>query len=219
MTIGIIEDDVLIRTEISKLLNQNGYQTVLFLHFKNLLEDMCNSSCDLFLMDVNLPYCNGYDICQQFVKKSKVPVLFVTSRSTDIDELLSIESGGIDFIVKPYHKTVLLEKVKRALKVCDPNTFKTITKKGCTLDLHMSTLEYLGNSVELTRNEFRILYYFFTSCERIISKEELLDYLWNDKYYLDENILMVNINRLRKKALEIGIQDLLKTIRGKGYTL
>lgn len=97
--------------------------------------------------------------------------------------------------------------------------FKEITKKGYTLDLHLSLLKYDNKEIELTRNEFRILYYFFMNDNRIISKEELLEKLWNDKYYLDENILLVNINRLRKKAEEIGIKDLLENVRGKGYKL
>lgn len=94
-----------------------------------------------------------------------------------------------------------------------------MTKKGYTLDLHLSLLKYKDQEIELTRNEFRILYYFFMNDERVISKEELLEKLWNDKYYLDENILLVNINRLRKKAEEIGIKDLLENVRGKGYKL
>ena len=97
--------------------------------------------------------------------------------------------------------------------------FKEITKKGYILDLHLSILKYDNKEIELTRNEFRILYYFFMNDNRIISKEELLEKLWNDKYYLDENILLVNINRLRKKAEEIGIKDLLENVRGKGYKL
>jgi len=97
--------------------------------------------------------------------------------------------------------------------------YKEITKEEYTLDLHLSILKYKKKEIELTRNEFRILYYFFTNEKRIITKEELLEYLWNDKYYLDENILTVNIGRLRKKAKEIGIEELIKTERKKGYTL
>ena len=132
---------------------------------------------------------------------------------------MSIKVGGIDFITKPYDTIILLEKIKRAINLSNPMNFKEITKKGYTLDLHLSLLKYDNKEIELTRNEFRILYYFFMNDNRIISKEELLEKLWNDKYYLDENILLVNINRLRKKAEEIGIKDLLENVRGKVYKL
>ena len=131
----------------------------------------------------------------------------------------SIQVGGLDFITKPYDKTILLEKIKRALKLSDPINFRNITKKGYTLDLHLSLLKYQNQEIELTRNEFRILYYFFINSNRMISKEELLDKLWNDKYYLDDNILAVNINRLRKKAKEIGISDFLSNVKKEGYHL
>ncbi len=128
-----------------------------------------------------------------------VPIIFVTSRDTSADELLSIQAGGIDFITKPYDTLILLEKIKRALQLSNPNNFRELTKKDCTLDLHLSVLKYEGKSIELTRNEFRILYYFFMNEDKIISKEELLEKLWNDKYYLDENVLLVNMTRLKKE--------------------
>ncbi len=173
----------------------------------------------MVLLDINLPYENGFTLCKKIKNKMKVPIIFVTSRNTDEDELLSIKVGGIDFITKPYNKSILLEKIRRAINNTDPFSFKEIVKNDYILDLHLSLLKYQGKEIELTRNEFRILYYFFREENRVISKEELLEYLWNDKYYLDENILLVNINRLRKKASEIGINNLLITIRGEGYKL
>ena len=152
-------------------------------------------------------------------KLQQVPVIFVTSRDSSADELKSIQVGGIDFITKPYDTVILLEKIKRALKLSDPNNFREIVKKECTLDLHLSILKYREESVELTRNEFRILYYFFMSEEEIISKEELLEKLWNDKCYLDENVLLVNMTRLKKKMREIGVVHLLENVRGKGWKL
>src|SRR5699024_3110500 len=119
----------------------------------------------------------------------------------------------------PYNKIVLLEKIKRALKLNDPINFKELTKNGYTLDLHLALLKCQGKEIELTRNEFRILYYFFINSNRIISKDELLEKLRNDKYYIDDNILLVNINRIRKKAREIGIAKILTNIKGKGYKL
>ena len=162
---------------------------------------------------------DGYDICKKIKEKSNIPIIFVTSRDTTEDEIKSIQVGGVDFITKPYNKIVLLEKIKRALKLNDPIHFRELTKNGYTLDLHLSILKYQNQEIDLTRNEFRILYYFFTNPGRIITKDELLEKLWNDKYYLDDNILAVNMNRLRNKAKEIGITEFLTNIRGKGYKL
>ena len=219
MKIAIIEDDEITRLELSKLLKKQGYGTVLLTNFENLAEELCQYLVDLVLLDINLPYENGYEICKKIKKVQQVPVIFVTSRDTNADELKSIQVGGIDFITKPYDTLILLEKIKRALKLSDPNNFREIVKKECTLDLHLSILKYREESIELRRNDFRILYYFFMSEEEIISKEELLEKLWNDKYYLDENVLLVNMTRLKKKMREIGIVHLLENVRGKGWKL
>lgn len=219
MKIIIVEDDTIIRKKLALLLEKEGYQTALIENFENVIQMLKETEADLILLDINLPYLDGFEICKRIKKESHIPVIFVTSRNTDKDELLSIKSGGIDFIVKPYNKAILLEKIKRAINNNNPINYKEITKNGYTLDLHLSILKYQGKEVELTRNEFRILYYFFTEKQRIITKEELLEHLWNDKYYLDESVLIVNINRLRTKAKEIGIDNLIKTVRGKGYRL
>ena len=194
-------------------------QPIIFNDFENIPLLIKNSEANLVLLDINLPFENGYEICRKIKNESNIPIIFVTSRDSTEDEIMSIKVGGIDFITKPYDTIILLEKIKRAINLTDPKNFKEMTKKGYTLDLHLSLLKYKDQEIELTRNEFRILYYFFMNDERVISKEELLEKLWNDKYYLDENILLVNINRLRKKAEEIGIKDLLENVRGKGYKL
>lgn len=219
MKIAIIEDDEITRLELSKLLKKQGYETVLLTNFENLAGELSQYVVDLVLLDINLPYENGYEICKKMKKLQQVPVIFVTSRDSSADELKSIQVGGIDFITKPYDTVILLEKIKRALKLSDPNNFREIVKKECTLDLHLSILKYREESVELIRNEFRILYYFFMSEEEIISKEELLEKLWNDKCYLDENVLLVNMTRLKKKMREIGVVHLLENVRGKGWKL
>ena len=182
MRIAIIEDDEITRLELSKLLNTQGYETVLLTDFGNLTDELKQYSIELVLLDINLPYEN-------------------------------------DVITKPYDTLILLEKIKRALQLSNPNNFRELVKKDCTLDLHLSILKYQEQSIELTRNEFRILYYFFMNEDKVISKEELLEKLWNDKYYIDENVLLVNMTRLKKKMKEIGIVHLLENIRGKGWKL
>ena len=219
MNIIIVEDDPIIREKLSILLKDNGYETTLIDKFDNVIDDLLIENADLILLDINLPYMDGFDICKKLKEKTNIPIIFVTSRDTAEDEIKSIQVGGIDFITKPYNKTILLEKIKRALRLNNPINFKELTKNGYTLDLHLSLLKYDDKEIELTRNEFRILYYFFTNANRVITKDELLEKLWNDKYYLDDNILSVNINRLRNKAKEIGITDFLVNVRGKGYKL
>lgn len=219
MRIAIIEDDNVIREELAKLLERNAYQVVQIRDFENILWELEQSNPDLILLDVCLPFENGYHICEKLREQRKTPVIFVTGRDTAEDELRSILAGGADLITKPYDTMILLEKIKRAIHLSDPQTFREISKNGYTLDMHLSLLKKDGKEIELTRNEFRILYYFFMNDDRVIGREELLEKLWNDKYYLDENVLTVNIARLRKKAAEIGIDDLLKTVRGAGYQL
>ncbi|HIQ64697.1 MAG TPA: response regulator transcription factor [Candidatus Faecenecus gallistercoris] len=219
MNIAIIEDDLVIREKLSLLLQDAGYQTTLIEDFEHVVDTLLEEDANLILLDINLPFMDGYDICKKIKEKSNIPIIFVTSRDTTEDEIKSIQVGGVDFITKPYNKIVLLEKIKRALKLNDPIHFRELTKNGYTLDLHLSILKYQDQEIELTRNEFRILYYFFTNPGRIITKDELLEKLWNDKYYLDDNILAVNMNRLRNKAKEIGITEFLTNIRGKGYKL
>ena len=219
MNITIVEDDPVIREKLSSLLKENGYETTLVNDFQNVISKLLEINTDLILLDINLPYEDGFNICKKIKEKLQIPIIFVTSRDTTEDEIKSIQVGGVDFITKPYNKIIVLEKIKRALKLNNPINFRELTKNGYTLDLHLSLLRYNGKETELTRNEFRILYYFFINPNRIITKDELLEKLWNDKYYLDDNILSVNINRLRKKASEIGIVDFLKNIRGQGYIL
>ena len=219
MTIAIAEDNTTTRRELSRLLTSHGYETVLPDDFKDLAGQLAGLSADLILLDVNLPYENGYDICRRIRELTRTPVIFVTSRDTSADELMSIRAGGIDFVSKPYDPLILLEKIRRALRLTDPGNFRELTRKGCTLDLHLSVIRYSGREAELTRNEFRILYYFFMNSGKVIGKEELLEKLWNDRFYLDENVLMVNMTRLKHKLREIGITHLPENIRGKGWKL
>ena len=214
----IIEDDKEIREELKILLQNSGYEVKAISEFENIENRILEEKAHLVLLDINLPNRNGYEICSKVRAKSKIPIIFVTSRNTIEDEVKSIRVGGNDFITKPYNTTLLLEKIKRSLYQ-QVHNHKELTVHGVTLDLPLSLIKKGSKEVELTRNEFRILYYFFLHPDRVITKEELLDDLWNDKYYLDENILTVNINRLRKKLEEIDIYDFIQTVRGKGYRI
>lgn len=220
MKILLVEDDPKIRQELKVLLENNQYDIAMIEDFtKDITEEINKIEKDLILLDINLPNQNGFDICKKIKEKESVPIIFVTSCTGEESELKSILSGGDDFITKPYNKDILLEKMKRTIKKQNPIQYKEINVNGVTLDLHLSLVKYQNHTVELTRNEFLLLYYFFMNPRKIITKEELLDYLWNEKYYLDDNILTVNINRVRKKLEEIGLQDFITTIRKKGYKI
>lgn len=217
MDILIIEDDLKIRRELDTLLVSNGYNVEAITNFSNILDELKNYKYDLILLDINLPGLDGFEIAKNIRKESNVPIIFVTSRSSDEDELKSIITGGNDFITKPYNKLILLEKIKRALNKRDNKEILEVNE--VILDPYKSVISYNNEKIELTRNEFRIIYYFFINKNKVLSKEELIEHLWNDKYYLDESILLVNINRLRKKLEIIGVKDFIKTVRGKGYSL
>lgn len=217
MKILIVEDDLKIREELKILLERERYQVEVLSSFLNTVEDIRCRDYDLLLLDINLPDKNGFTICKEIKKDKQTPIIFVTSRNTEEDELNSILSGGDDFVTKPYNKYILLEKIGRALKLNDPTRYKELVVHDVILNLHLSKIKYHDQEVELTRNEFRILYYLFLNVGQVLSKEKLIEYLWNDAYYLDETILLVNINRLRKKLEDMGLKDFVKTKRGVGY--
>ncbi len=215
MKIFIVEDDFKIREELKILLESEGYQVEVLSSFQDVVQDIIKQEYDLLLLDINLPNENGFMICKEIKKHKQPPIIFVTSRNTEEDELNSILSGGDDFVTKTYNKYILLEKIRRALRLNNPTRYKELVVHDVVLDLHFSVVKY--HEVELTRNEFRILYYLFLNAGQVLSKEKLIEYLWNDAYYLDETILLVNINRLRKKLEDIGLKDFVKTKRGVGY--
>lgn len=215
----IIEDDKTIREELSILLTNNNYDVSSIEEFLNIEKSIKDISPDLILLDINLPNTNGYEVIKKIKKVTLKPVIFVTSRNTLEDELRSLNSGGYDFITKPYNKELLLLKIRKCLDEVNPKNHKELIVNGVVLDLHLSLIKYQDKEIELTRNEFLLIYYLFLNYPNILSKDMLIEYLWNDKFYLDENILIVNINRLRNKLRDIGLDDFIKTVRGVGYKL
>lgn len=200
--IRIIEDDAAIRAELKTLLQTNGYIPV---------ED---GSCDLILMDVNLPGESGFTLCRKLRQTSDTPVIFLTARDTPEDELLAFGVGGDDFIRKPYNSAVLLARIGRMLKNTENDT---LTARGLTLDLPGMKAVFGGNAVELTKNETRILWCLMR--KELCTRDELIEDLWTNGMYIDGNTLYVNIGRLRDKLSQIGAQDFIRTVRGVGYRL
>lgn len=198
----VIEDDESIRRELTTLLRTNGYMTV------------DAPPCNLALLDINLPGENGFEICRKLRQTSDIPVIFLTARESAEDEILGFGMGADDYIRKPYHSTVLLARIDRLLKR-KSNPIMTVNE--LTLNLLDMTVSFGEHSEELTKNETRILACLMK--KDLCTREEIIEDLWQNSLYIDENTLYVNVNRLRDKLRRLGAQDYIRTVRGVGYRL
>lgn len=220
MKLFIIEDDIVLRTELISLLESYNYSCETSDNFKDIISEATGSNADLILLDINLPYYDGYHVCREIRKISDVPIMVVTSRNNDMDELMSMNLGADDFITKPYNIQILLARIGAILKRTNRiNNSSEIEYKGFTLSMAKSTVYYESKEAELTKNELRILSVLMQNANSIISRDELMDELWQSDEFVDDNTLTVNVNRLRKKLEEIGAADLIKTKRGQGYMI
>lgn len=218
--IFIIEDDEKIRDELCEFLNRYGYETTYSLDFQHVVDEVLEGQYHLILLDINLPFFDGYYICREIRKKSSVPIIVVTSRDSEVDELMSMNLGADDFITKPYNTQILLARISSLLRRTYNNQESEILEhNNLKLNLSKSEVEYNGNKIELSKNESKILYVLIKNKERIVSRNEIIESLWDSDEFVDDNTLTVNINRLRKKLEEIGAVDFLKTKRGQGYIL
>jgi len=218
--IMIIEDDPVIQGELQTLLNGNGYATIGIKDFSAVIEQIQDETPHLILLDIKLPGENGFALCSKIRTFSEVPIIFVTSCNTDMDELNSILLGGDAFITKPYNTAILLAKISSLMKRAYPiEQIERLNWQGAILHLESSTIEYDGNQAELTKNELKILYYLFKHAGKICSRNDIVDYLWDNQLYVDDNALSVNINRIREKLAGIGLTDFIKTKHRQGYTI
>ena len=218
--IFIIEDEEKIRIELSELLNRYGYEASYSNDFENIVEIALESNSHIILLDINLPYYDGYYICREIRKKSNIPIIVVTSRNSEVDELMSMNLGADDFVTKPYNTQILLARISSLLRRTYQNMDLEIFEfKGLKYNMSTSEMKFDNNKVELTKNESRILYTLIKNKEKIVSRNELMKSLWQNDEFVDDNTLTVNINRLRKKLEEVGAVDYLQTKRGQGYIL
>lgn len=217
----IIEDSEVIREELKSFLSKYGYDVVLAMDFENILEEVKELKGDLILLDVNLPVFDGYYICREIRKESDVPIIIVTSRDSELDELMSMNLGADDFVTKPYNTQILLARIesvlRRASRVVENSDL--LEHKGMILNLSNGTVNYEGKSLEITKNELKILSYLMKNKGNIVSREDLMTYLWNSDFFVDDNTLSVNVTRLRKKLESIGVKDAIETRRGLGYIM
>ncbi len=218
--IFIIEDEEKIRRELSTFLNRYGYDIITSDNFENIVEEALEAEPNLVLLDINLPYYDGYYICREIRKTSSVPIIVVTSRDSDMDELMSMNLGADDFITKPYNTEILLARIASIIRrTYRSNDMEIFPCRGLKYNLSTSEIEFDDKKQELTINESKILYTLIKSKEKIVSRDELMKCLWQSDEFVDDNTLTVNINRLRKKLDEIGAVGYLQTKRGQGYIL
>lgn len=220
-TIMIIDDNEQLQNEIGNLLIANRYSILKPTDFNKISQTVKDSSPDLILLDINLPNNDGFKICTEIRSFSNIPIIFITSRNTNIDELMSITLGGDDFITKPYNTQILLARINALLKRAYPNNsnMDVIEYNGLTLNILSSTIEYNQKNIELTKNELKILYYLLINKGKIVSRVDIMEYLWDSSMFVNDNTLTVNITRIRNKIEEIGLKDFIKTKRGQGYII
>lgn len=218
--IMIIEDDPAIRDELVLILTNEGYSALAITDFLRVLEQIRNSNPDLILLDLGLPNRDGFSLCADIHKVSNVPIIFVTSRDSALDELRALSLGGDDYITKPYNISVLLARIKAVLRRSGSTAESdTLTANGLSLSLTKGIITSGTQTAELSRNEIKILAYLMNHPNEIVSRADLIETLWDNHIYIDDNTLSVNITRLRGKLEEIGLSGYIKTRRGLGYQI
>jgi DNA-binding response OmpR family regulator len=216
----VIEDDRKIRTELCTFLSRNGYVPEAPEHFDRVIETVSETCPDLILLDINLPCYDGYYLCREIRKKIDTPIIVVTSRDTEMDELMALNFGADDFITKPYNTQILLAHITSVLKRASREAPNDRMDCGSfVVNLSRSTIELGNKELELTRNELKILTHLNDKRGVIVSRDELMTQLWNSDMFVDDNTLTVNINRLRSKLADAGLDQVIETKRGQGYRM
>lgn len=217
----IVEDDIKLRNELETFLIKNGFNAKGLENFDNIVSDILNEKSDLVLLDINLPYVDGNFVCKEIRKLSNVPIIMVTSRDTEIDELMSLNYGADQYVTKPFNIQILLAKITGLLK--RNQSAGTISDKidcnGFILNISDRTIESEGKKIELTKNEYNILRFLSSHRQEVVSRDDIMDFLWESEEFIDDNTLNVNVKRLRVKLEELGLKDKIETRRGQGYLL
>ena len=223
MDIFIIEDDQALSNEIKLALSKWGYSVGQVNDFENITNEVLDGNPKLILMDVNLPSYDGFYWCSQIRNFMKVPIIFISSRDNDMDIIMSINMGGDDYITKPFSPQVLVAKIQAILRrtYSYNNDLKSdvIKFKDITLNIVEGKLYFKGEDIDLTKNELKIMNILMSNQEKIVSREEIIEELWDTDEFISENTLTVNVNRLRKKLNSIGLEDVIETKKGQGYII
>ena len=223
MDIFIIEDDQALSNEIKLALSKWGYSVGQVNDFENITNEVLDGNPKLILMDINLPSYDGFYWCSQIRNFMKVPIIFISSRDNDMDIIMSINMGGDDYITKPFSPQVLVAKIQAILRrtYSYNNDLKSdvIKFKDITLNIVEGKLYFKGEDIDLTKNELKIMNILMSNQEKIVSREEIIEELWDTDEFISENTLTVNVNRLRKKLNSIGLEDVIETKKGQGYII
>ena len=214
----IVEDDIELSKELKLLLEQNGYQAEAVSNFSNTKQQILESNSDLVLLDINIPNENGEYLLKEVRKVSNVPIIMVTSRNTELDEVVSMSYGADDYITKPYNPTILLLHIEALFKRIEKNSPR-LRYRHIQLNLEKGTIETENEEITLSKNELMIFTYLLKNQGKIVTREDIMNYLWDTEEFIDDNTLTVNINRLRKRLLDVGLGDCIETRRGQGYIL
>ena len=218
--IMIIEDDPAIREELALLLENEGYTTLVITRFTDIPAQAAQEHPNLILLDIGLPGKDGFSLCAALRKAVPAPVIFITSRDAGADEVRALSLGGDDYITKPYSVPVLLARIKAVLRRSgEPEQADLLEAGELRLSLTKGVVSSGGKAVELSRNELQILACLMVHTGQIVSRADLIDALWDNQIYIDDNTLSVNMTRLRGKLAQIGLPDAIKTRRGMGYQL
>ena len=217
----LVEDDEIISKSIKQHLENWGFEVIATRDFKNITNEFTECNAHIVLLDLILPLYDGFYWCKEIRKISNVPIVFLSSASDNMNIVMAVNMGGDDFISKPFNVSVLLAKIQAILRrTYDmPNGISILEHKGIILNLNDFTLSYRDKSIEITKNEFRILETLLVNKGKIVSRDTLMMKLWQDDNYVEENTLTVNVTRLRKKLEDLGIDDFIKTKVGCGYII
>lgn len=214
----IVEDDLSICNELSKLLENNNYETIVLKNFKNALNEILETSPNLILLDINMPYINGEALLQELRKKANIPVIMVTSINSETDEALSISYGADDYITKPYNPNILLLRIGAVLKRTNFES-NVLSYKDLKINIQKGIIKKDDVEIILTKNEMIIFCYLLNHQNKIVTRDELMTDLWNNEEFINDNALTVNISRLRSKLKSVGYEDAIDTRKGMGYIL
>ncbi|GAA4874639.1 response regulator transcription factor [Paenibacillus vulneris] len=222
----IVEDDDKIASILQSYMERYGYSPQRATDFRDIKQQFMTHKPDLVLLDINLPHYDGFYWCRQIRSVSNVPIIFLSARVGEMDQVMAIENGGDDYITKPFHLDVVIAKVKSVLRRtygeyagANPMPRDTMNVAGLILDTSKNTMEWNGVKMDLSRNEFLLMNCLARHADRIVTRETLLEALWDDIDFVDDNTLTVNVTRVRKKLEELGIVKAIETVRGQGYRL
>lgn len=217
----IVEDDITIASLVKENLMKWGFQAETIKDFNKVLSEVLESKPHLILLDISLPFYNGFYWCSEIRKKSKVPIIFLTSHTENMDLVMAMNMGGDDYITKPFSMDVLIVKIQALLRRAYDYYVesKTLEVQGVSLNLADTSLNVLGKETELTKNEYKIMKILMENKNRVVLREEIMEALWDSDYFVDDNTLTVNVNRLRKKLEDMGLNDFIQTKKGMGYLI